>query len=278
MAVKTKDIPFQPSTIESIDDAMFTWLKEDADIHCVTPEGFRRVPTLWVSAERAFQKKHNQDLMQPSGSLNLPLITMERAGLSKDSSKKGSIWANIPPVLDEKRGSIVIARRVNQVKTSNFVNADSKRTHRQMNFKTKSSEKIVYETITIPQPVYVEITYKINLIAEYQQQINEMVTPFITRPGNINYFVVNKDGHTYEVFPDTAYSQNNTGANLGVGERKYETSISLKVLGYLIGEDKNQETPKMVVRENAVEVKIPRERVVLADEVLHETKNGFFRE
>ena len=278
MAVKTKDIPFQPSTIESIDDALFTWLKEDADIHCVTPEGFKRVPAIWISAERAFQRKHSQDLMQPSGSLNLPIITMERTGLVKDASKKGSIWANIPPVLDEKRGSIVVARRVNQVKTSNFVNADSKRTHRQMNFKTKSSEKIVYETITIPQPVYVEATYKVNLIAEYQQQINEMVTPFITRPGNINYFVVNKDGHTYEVFPDTNYSQNNTGANLGVTERKYETSISLKVLGYLIGEDKNQETPKMVVRENAVEVKIPRERVVLADEVLHETKNGFFRE
>ena len=41
-----------------------------------------------------------------------------------------------------------------------------------------------------------------------------------------------------------------------------KTKIDIKVLGYLIGEGKNQETPKLVYRENAVDVKIGRERVV----------------
>jgi len=276
---KIGEIPFQPSTMETIDTAMFEWLRNDADVHCTTPEGFRRIPTIWISAERAFQRKHDKDLMQTSGSLNLPIITMERTGIAKDPSKKGTAYANIMPTPDAKGGSITIARRVNQLKTSNFANADAKRKHGQDNFPVRPSNgKIVYQTITIPQPVYIEVSYKVTITAEYQQQINEMVTPFLTRPGNINYFPIKKDGHLYEVFPESGYSPTNSAANLGTEERRYQTAISFKVLAYLIGDDKNQETPKMVVRQNAVEVKIPRERVISGDPHLYIGKNGFYRE
>ena len=61
-------------------------------------------------------------------------------------------------------------------------------------------------------------------------------------------------------------------------EKMYQTSIDIKVLGYLIGEDKNQERPKIVVRENAVTYKIPRERVITGDIPEHIDKRGFYRE
>jgi hypothetical protein len=274
-----REIPFQPSTIEGIDETLFEWLRDTADVRCTTADGFKKVPTLWISAERPFQRKHNQDLMTSSGSLNLPIITLQRDGISKDNAKKGSIWGNMPAVADAKGGSIVIARKINQIKTSNFANADAKRTYGQMNYRNRrKNKKVVYQTISIPQPVYIEISYKITLISQYQQQINEMVTPFITKPGNMNYFVLNKDGHSYEVFPDTDYSQDNTVEDMSSEERRYKTTIGLKVLAYLIGEDKNQETPKFVVRENAVEVKIPREHVVLGDPLEQIDKKGSYRE
>jgi hypothetical protein len=50
------------------------------------------------------------------------------------------------------------------------------------------------------------------------------------------------------------------------------------VLGYLVGEDKNQTRPKIVVRENAVEVKFPRERVVVGDENRNIKNDGFYRD
>ena len=37
------------------------------------------------------------------------------------------------------------------------------------------------------------------------------------------------------------------------------------LLGYLIGEGPNRERPKLTLRENAVEVKIPREQVIFGD-------------
>jgi hypothetical protein len=43
----------------------------------------------------------------------------------------------------------------------------------------------------------------------------------------------------------------------------------VKVLAYLIGGGENQDTPKTVVRENVVEVKIGREKAVFEDSLDH---------
>ena len=45
---------------------------------------------------------------------------------------------------------------------------------------------------------------------------------------------------------------------------------------YLIGKDKNDERPRVSIRENAVEVKIPREHVIMGD-INEYIKKGFYR-
>ena len=171
----------------------------------------------------------------------------------------------------EKGGSLVIARRIKQDKTSNFANADASRRHNNRvapKFVRKNTNKVVYETVSIPPIVYADITYKILLRTEYQQQMNDLLQPFITRPGTINSFLINRDGHRYEAFVQGDFSLNNNISAMENEERRFETSIDIKVLGYLIGEGLNQETPKFSVRENAVQVRIPRERVVWDDPLL----------
>ena len=37
------------------------------------------------------------------------------------------------------------------------------------------------------------------------------------------------------------------------------------MLGYILGADKNQETPHIVIRENPVEIRFQRERVMMGD-------------
>ena len=49
-------------------------------------------------------------------------------------------------------------------------------------------------------------------------------------------------------------------------ERKYETSLDINVFGYLIGDEKNQKQPRVVRRENAVQIRFARERIVVQDE------------
>ena len=183
----------------------------------------------------------------------------------------------MPPFLDKKGASITIGKVVNQEKTSNFANKDAFRLMGQKNF-PRQNNKVVYKNVSIPMPVYVEMMYQITLRTEYQQQMNQMLTPFITQTGAINQFLLQRDGHKYEGFFQDSFSPNTNAASLGNEEKSYETNIQIRVLGYLIGKDKNQEQPKIVIRENAVEAKIPRERVITGDEPEHIDKRGFYTE
>ena len=115
----------------------------------------------------------------------------------------------------------------------------------------------------MPVPVYVNITYSIVLRGEYQQQINEMLTPFLTKTGNISYFKIKRDGHGFEGFLPKDFAANNNITDLGEDERMFSSDISIRVLGYLIGEGKNDDRPIVQIRENAVEVTYPRETVAM---------------
>ena len=119
--------------------------------------------------------------------------------------------------------------------------------------------------ISIPFPVYYDMTYNVNLRTDYQQQMNEMMAPFATYTGGINQFRIEQDNYFYEVFIEDSYSTENNISSLAEEEKKYETVVKLKVLGYLIGSEKNQDTPKISIRENLVDLKFRRERVVVGD-------------
>jgi hypothetical protein len=258
-------ITFEPSTIETVDVAMFEWLNEEMDLHAYSNRGYKKVPVIWVSAERAYQAKRSKEMRDKEGALILPLISIERSGFEKDPTNKGVAWANVPPNGDVKGGSFMITRQINQEKTSNFANADSKKRTGQINFPRKN-KKIVYETISIPFPVSINANYTIKLRTEYQQQMNDLMQPFLTHTGNINYFKVKKDGHVYEAFMDSSFTSDSNVEDMGEDERMYEAEINIRVLAYLVGEGSNQEKPFVVRRQNAVEIKIPRERAMLGED------------
>jgi len=264
------DLHFSPSTFETIDYAIYDYVNEKLDLHSTTNTGWKKTPVVWVSSERSFQIKNNETYRDNEGMIILPVITIERTAIVKDLNTRGAFYGDQFPIQSqpEKGGSLVIARRIKQDKTSNFANADANKKYNNRvgpNFVRQSTSKVVYEYISIPPIVYVEITYSITLRTEYQQQMNELMQPFITRPGTINSFMIEREGHRYETFVQGDYSLNNNLSEMTTEERRFETKVDLKVLGYLIGEGNNQDTPKFSIRENAVEVKIPREHVVYDD-------------
>ena len=149
--------------------------------------------------------------------MNLPIIMIERTAMSKDPSKKGTFQANLPFFNRIKGGQWEIARRVQQKKTSEFANADANIKHNNITkpkFVRRKTDKIVYNIYSAPQPVYVYTTYSITLKTQYQQQMNELLQPFMTRTGQINYFKIKRDGHFYEAMLQSDFSFNNNIANI----------------------------------------------------------------
>jgi len=267
-----KEIGMLASRIEDIDFAIVSWLKEDLQLSTVTNEGFKTVPVLWQTPERSFQIKSNKDLRHPiddgGGVITLPVVTIERTGIIKDPQRKGGYQAHI---YSDKRngrtGRMVIAKRIKQDKTRNFAVVGNLRTNTDGNrqkYFPRVNKKVVIETLSIPIPIYVNLDYKIIVKTEYQQQMNDLTQPFMTRTGQINSFVMRRNGHLYEAFIDQGFNQSNNVANLGEDERQFTSEISIKVLGYLIGEGNSDDRPIVTKQESIVEVTFPRETVVPA--------------
>ena len=265
-----KEISIMPSTLETIDAALYKWLDEELDIFSTTNKGWKKVPVVWAGAERGHQIRNNKDLRDSSGIIKFPMITVFRRSVVKDSSFKGVAWAHIPSVDDPKGGAITMARRIGQRKTSNFKNAFSFREFKDYNFPA-NKKLTVYETISMPTPTYITLMYDIQIRAEYQQQINEMLTPFIVKTGQIDNFFINSEGHKFEGFIQGQFGQADNITSMTNNERSYETSVQAKILGYLIGSGPNEERPKIAIRENAVTLIQMRERSALGEE---KTKEG----
>lgn len=273
LRVKKEIIPLKPSTLETVDFALFDFLNEDLNAHATTNKGWKKVPVIWAGNERVRQGKDDPERRDLNKTVILPVISIRRLNKSKNQASKGTVYGRTQPTEDHKGGSLVIARRIMQDKTRRFANADSYRKagahpgevgQGQINF-PRRNKKIVYETITVPLPAYIQIDYEIKVETEYQQQMNEIVAAFITGTGTTDDFVIRRDGHMYEAFIDSEFPENNNLDDMGEDPRKFETPITIKVYAYLIGGEDNQEEPFAVRRENAVDVKFPRERVVLGD-------------
>lgn len=269
-SVGLREIGMLESNIENIDYSITSWLKTDLNLFATTNEGRKKVEVLWQTPERAFQVKNDKDLRDDSGALKLPLMSVQRTGITKDPNRKGAYQAHI---YSDKRngraGRLTLARRIVKDKTRNFAVASGTRTNTTAALQRhypRINKKIVIQTLSIPIPVYVTVDYKITIKTEYQQQMNELLTPFVTRTGQINSFVMRRNGHLYEAFIEQNFASNDNVASLNEDIRMFSTDINIKVLGYLIGEGDNDDRKIVRIDENVVELTFPRESVPLPGE------------
>lgn len=264
--------PLAPSKLEDIDYALYNYINDDLDIFIDSNQGFSKIPVIYAMPERAYQMKNNPDLRPNGRSLEYPLISILRESIVKNPENKGRYGVYVPPYFDyyDRGGSVDIARVVNQDKTKNFANANSIRksfSGRDINYQTSPgvNEQIVYDTLSVPMPTFVEVTYNIQVASEYQQQMNTVISSFAAQSGAPSAFSIKHDGNSYEAFIEPSFAlENNVGA-LSTDERIFKTGFTIKVLGYLIGSGKNQETPNVVRRQSAAKIEFQRERVILGD-------------
>ena len=260
---------FDPSTLETIDQAVYKFVNETLNPHTITNSGYYKVPILWLGTERPYQIKNDVNLRDSSGKLILPLITVTRTNVVRDDFK-GSYQAYFPVEKGYGGGAVEITKVIRQDKTSNFANARKLRQNKRQGSgrilsgsSIARNRQVVYETITIPKPTYVTCMFEVNIRTEYQQQMNHLVPTFITDQKNI--FSIDYDGHKYELFIQDDYNLSNNFASLSFDERMLTSKVTFKVLGYLVGDGINSNRPKITRRQNAVTVVISQERSLLGE-------------
>ncbi len=265
---KTKEVyrnlqrrPFKPSTIGTIDEAVFRHIDEAFNLFITTAAGREKVPVIWQTAERTFQIKNNLERRDASGKLILPLIAVTRDSIEKDPSFKGKVQAHIFEANNEQGGALLVSRKILQRETTKHQAASNLQTSRGDRFFPVATGKAIYEETYIPVPVYVKVMYTINLRTEYLSQMNELMSPFLAKTGQIWAFTIVHENHRYETFIEQTIADNKNASNLGQEERKFEAQVKLKVLGYLTTEGENRSRPAYSRRETNSTL-VVRERVV----------------
>ena len=275
------ELALQPSSLETIDTGLFRYVDETLNLQTITNKGLQKVPVIWLGAERSYQIKHNKELRDNVGKLKLPLMSINRESFELDTSFQGAIKPNLFEQGDYKGGVFKIASVVNQEKTRNFANKDkAKRLKTGAETGGYKNKKVVYDEYYVPTPIYMNISYTITLRTEFEQQMNDLLSPFIKLRGNSpsNSFFYTIDNHRYEAFIDSSFNESQNSTNLSEEERMFETKVLIKVLGYLTGEGLNRDKPKITRRETVVEIKISRERVISGDQIPWKKKNNKYRE
>lgn len=269
----TSSYPYSPSTLEDIDYAIYNYINEDLNIYVDSNSGFGKVPVIYSIPERSYQIK-NDELLRPNGrTLEYPLLSILRQSVTKNPQNKGKYGVYIPPYFEKyynNGGSIEIQRLVQQDKTKNFANANALKKAANVgdkNFQTFPNENknIVYETLSIPMPTFVEVTYTITAISEYQQQMNDIMASFLTPTSTPSVFKISHENKFYEAFIQPDAGLENNSAGLDTTERMFKTTFTIMVLGYLVGASKNQETPFVVRSQGAAKLQIQRERSILQE-------------
>jgi len=134
---KTKEVyrnlqrrPFKPSTIGTIDEAVFRHIDEAFNLFITTAAGREKVPVIWQTAERTFQIKNNLERRDASGKLILPLIAVTRDSIEKDPSFKGKVQAHIFEANNEQGGALLVSRKILQRETTKHQAASNLQTSR----------------------------------------------------------------------------------------------------------------------------------------------------
>lgn len=262
----------QNSSLETIDEAVYNWLK-NKNLQVETAEGFVNIPIFWQSAERSYQVKTTDGLRDENSAIILPIIYISNVSHKKNPNFRTSYYANLYPQQDEKGGTITYSRVIQQDKTSNFKSADINRLG--PHFVRRKNIKTVYQVISAPIPISLETMYKIVVKTDKYQHMNTIKSSLIKDGNNNEVFVIRSNNdHRYEAWlsdypvkADEFFDEK---------ERIFESNMDLKVLGYIYGAEKNEDQPEVVVRENIVDVKIPRERSSL-NEINILTKKSKFR-
>ncbi len=255
---------FQPSTIENMDAAIYHWINDELNIFCNTIDGWEKVSVNFSSPERSWSSKSDKDARLNDSLLKYPLISITRKGFKKPKQKSGILQGSaFAP--NSTRITIPIKSDINHDKTSHRANADSKRYAGTLNSKKIKTEKVIYNIYSIPVPTFTEVVYNIEMISNFQLQMNDMLSPFIKYSSNINGFKLIENNHAYECFMNEDIQDSSNLEDFSDQERELKYSFDLLLRGYLNVGGNNDKGPSVIRTENRPELVFKAEIIESGD-------------
>jgi hypothetical protein len=249
--------------LEDIDAAMFRLFDKELPLQIDPtgdPAGLMKVPVIFAGGEKWAQLKKNKPLRDKSNSLILPLITIGRTNLvqniSDDINGRG---------INQKTGEIVVRRRLdksdrahqnlkNKLDIPNIPGVSSSlssalfprssgvgslaknRTVQKGGLLLDNKERNIFETIVVPTPQFVTLTYDVIVWTQYTHHMNQIMETLIASylPQVQGWRLETTKGYWFlALVEDASISQENNVDDLSQNERIIRQKFTIRVQSYI---------------------------------------------
>jgi len=260
--------------IEDVDRAVFNLFDKILAFEVKVKEQTTKVPVVFAAGERFALTRRQRPIRDTNNALILPIIAIKRGTIGyKTESEAGGVpisfrqtgdyiirkrlsstdrnYQNIVNKLSIKNQSNVSSRAnflLNDISPGNSNIPDkfaSRRNGTGISFGSGGKLLLplnndignnIFETITAPYPVFIQVNYNIVFWCQYVQQINQMIeTMLIKTSGTGREFHIETDkGYTFTAFLNGTLTSNDNFDEYSSDERVIKYSFDIRVPSYIL--------------------------------------------
>lgn len=247
-----------PVGLEDVDTAIFNLFDKELPLQVTDTEsnnGTKKVPVIFAGGEKWALLKRNKPLRDKNNVLILPLVTIGRTNfvqnINDDMNGRG---------INQKTGEIKIRRRldsrdrsyqnlINRYALSNIpgviepqnretTGVDSNDpTIQDGGLLAGNRRKNVFETLVVPSPQFITVTYDIIVWTQYTHHMNQIMETLISSylPQFHGWRLDTPKGYWFvAIVEEGSQSQENNFDDMSQGERLIKMRLSVRVQAYIL--------------------------------------------
>lgn len=268
-----ENFSFPSCGIEDVDRALFELFDKRLAFEVKVNEQTTKVPVVFAAGERFALTRRQKPIRDKNNALILPLIAIKRQaiGFKTDTEAGGtaiSFRQNTDYVIRKRLDSrdreyqnivnkLSIKNQDNVTSRGHFLNNDvspgsgaipgTKTSRRpgpgiafgsgKLNFPLNDDiGDNIFEVITIPYPVFMQLNYEITFWTQYMSQMNQLLESLLVKTDGQGreFQLVSNKGFTFTAFLQGPFSSGDNFENFSATERVIKYSFSIRVPAYIL--------------------------------------------
>lgn len=268
-----ENFSFPSCGIEDVDRALFELFDKRLAFEIKVNEQTTKVPVVFAAGERFALTRRQKPIRDKNNALILPLIAIKRqaVGFKTETEAGGtaiSFRQNTDYVIRKRLDTrdreyqnilnkLSIKNQDNVTSRGHFLNNDvspgfgtipgTKTSRRpgngiaygggRLNFPLNNDvSNNIFEVITIPYPVFIQLNYEVTFWTQYMTQMNQLLESLLVKTDGQGreFQLVSNKGFTFTAFLQGPFNSNDNFENFSATERVIKYSFSIRVPAYIL--------------------------------------------
>lgn len=223
--------------VEDLDKSVFDLFDKEIPLFYNIHGEKHRVPVIFATGERFALLRRKKPLLDKSGALILPLVSITRNNIDNVPTKGIANNQMFPHVVTKRLSQKDLEyRQIKNFENLNNINGEGTNNETDLNLKPRITNNIV-ETIEIPAIKYFSASYEISIWSSFTQQMNRLIeaimSSYTLNPGQ-QFKLTSDKGYWFNCFVDSGLSADTNYADMADAERYVRYNMTLNATGYII--------------------------------------------